>query len=366
METILNMRPSSYSWMYPPTSQLQDMDRLASEGKFPILSHLAPSILYAIGFCIIRYVLKIALVKPMAIYLLQINVVQLENIENIDSSSVVRKSKKLKLNAQQIDELSATTGISKEDINSYLWKKRRQSQQNKKITKFEEAFWRFLLYASFLIVGYQTLFTPTIAPWVTDARYFYLEWPFQPIHEASRFYYFIELGAYLHLLMYTEIHRSDALEMGIHHLLTILLIIFSYISNFTRIGTVILILHDSADIFLESAKCFNYYSKVKGHEHTSIICDILFAMFAITFFITRLILYPRVILYGIMVVGPSILSPNFPGYVMWLGLLTGLQCLHIFWFYLIARMIIKLFAIGTVEKDIRSDDEDEDEPKKKD
>lgn len=36
-----------------------------------------------------------------------------------------------------------------------------------------------------------------------------------------------------------------------------------------------------------------------------------------------------------------------------------LQCLHIFWFYLISRMIYKLMIVGSVEKDVRSDDEEE-------
>ena len=36
-----------------------------------------------------------------------------------------------------------------------------------------------------------------------------------------------------------------------------------------------------------------------------------------------------------------------------------LQVLHVFWFYLIARMIYKLATTG-IEKDERSDDEDED------
>ena len=49
-------------------------------------------------------------------------------------------------------------------------------------------------------------------------------------------YYHIELGCYLHQLLWTEVSRSDALEMILHHLITICLLIFSYLTNFTRIG----------------------------------------------------------------------------------------------------------------------------------
>ena len=48
--------------------------------------------------------------------------------------------------------------------------------------------------------------------------------------------------------------RSDALEMILHHLTTTLLLVFSFVSNHTRVGSSILLLHDSSDVFLESAK----------------------------------------------------------------------------------------------------------------
>lgn len=43
---------------------------------------------------------------------------------------------------------------------------------------------------------------------------------------------------------------------------------------------------------------------------------------------------------------------------MFIGLLVALQCLHIFWFYLILKMIFRLMS-GNMSKDERSDDEEE-------
>jgi ceramide synthetase len=42
--------------------------------------------------------------------------------------------------------------------------------------------------------------------------------------------------------------------MILHHLTTTLLLVFSFVSNHTRVGSSILLLHDSSDVFLESAK----------------------------------------------------------------------------------------------------------------
>ena len=60
--------------------------------------------------------------------------------------------------------------------------------------------------------------------------------------------------------------RSDAFEMILHHLVTIALILLSYLTRFSRIGSSILLVHDFADIFLEIGKCFNYICKSRDDK----------------------------------------------------------------------------------------------------
>ena len=172
------------------------------------------------------------------------------------------------------------------------------------------------------------------------------------------FFYQVELGVYLHMLAWTEVSRSDAVEMIVHHITTILLLSFSYITNFTRVGASILLLHDSADVLLESAKCFNYISKAKDSKWACKFCDTIFALFAITFLVTRLIIYPRYIIYSVFFEAPNHFGTNWAGFWVFSVLLVILQFLHIFWFYLIAKMLWNLMSKG-VEKDARSDDEDD-------
>merc|ERR1712060_413051 len=109
----------------------------------------------------------------------------------------------------------------------------------------------------------------------------------------------------------------------------------------------------SSDVFLESAKLFNYCGM-------KAVTDSLFVVFSVTFFVTRLVGYPYLILkpamfdkitYGLW---PTDL---FLRYLIYL-LLGILQLLHIFWFSIITKMIIK-FSRGEMDGDERSDDEEE-------
>lgn len=97
--------------------------------------------------------------------------------------------------------------------------------------------------------------------------------------------------------MWTEVARSDSWQMLIHHIITIALILFSYVTNFTRVGTVIMVIHDIADVFLELAKVLNYTSKGKGHRWLKPATDVTFGIFAVVFFLTRLVFYPYHVLY---------------------------------------------------------------------
>ena len=66
-------------------------------------------------------------------------------------------------------------------------------------------------------------------------------------------YYMLELSLYWSLMIsqFTDVKRKDFWEMFIHHLTTISLLCFSWTCNLTRVGTLVMVIHDVADIFLE-------------------------------------------------------------------------------------------------------------------
>lgn len=50
----------------------------------------------------------------------------------------------------------------------------------------------------------------------------------------------------------------------IHHIATIFLIGFSYCANFVRVGTFVMLVHDSSDFLLEVKTLENPFKEVKG------------------------------------------------------------------------------------------------------
>lgn len=258
-----------------------------------------------------------------------------------------------------VTELSNQTGLSESAVRRYIWNKRRDRVAQKKLVKFCEAFWRATFYSAFTVMGYHTLFVPSTAVWVSSTEYHWRDWVEQSVTPLINLYYQMELGCYIHQLYWTEVTRSDALEMIMHHIITIALILSSYITKFTRIGTSILLVHDCSDICLEVGKCFNYASRTEDFKHwASPLTDCIFGLFVISFAVTRLVLYPQLV-YSLIVESPRIFGGVWTGYYWYAGLLLGLQGLHVFWFCLILRMIYKLFLSGKVEKDVRSDDDEE-------
>lgn len=82
-----------------------------------------------------------------------------------------------------------------------------------------------------------------------------------------------------------DVKRKDFWQMFLHHISTIILICFSWVVNLTRIGSLVLLVHDCADIFLEAAKMARY----GGYQK---LFYSLFIVFAVVWIITRLGFYP--------------------------------------------------------------------------
>merc|ERR1711983_28933 len=165
----------------------------------------------------------------------------------------------------------------------------------------------------------------------------------------------VQLSLYWGLLItqFFDVKRKDFWMMFIHHAVTIFLMSFSWTCNFYKVGTLVLIIHDIADIFLESAKLCKYGGAKK-------VSEILFGSFALSWFITRLGIFPTWIIYSVTVEAPQVVQ-YFPAYFIFNGLLSLLLLLNIMWAYFICKAVYAaVLNTESIANDIRSDTSDMD------
>ena len=170
--------------------------------------------------------------------------------------------------------------------------------------------------------------------------------------------------------------------MMLHHLITISLIITSYLTNYTRVGVSILFLHDLGIIilsllllllllltiifswcFLRECKTFQLYIQSQrtwvGQKYLwctfcnfcfnflyySIRYDYYYYYYYYFYYYLLSVIYPRNIIGSVLFEAPEVFGTDWAGYWVFAGLLIMLELLHIFWFYLIARMIYRYYIL---------------------
>uniref|UniRef100_A0A672G5I9 Ceramide synthase 2-like n=1 Tax=Salarias fasciatus TaxID=181472 RepID=A0A672G5I9_SALFA len=335
--------PEGHGW-----ADLTDHD-----GKvFPKTRDLWATIPIALCFLVIRQIFERRVATPLASLLGVSDKQRVHTPSNPTLESYFCSISKHPTQSSVVS-LSKQTGCSVRQVQRWFRRRRNQDRPSK-LKKFREASWRFTFYLLAFFAGLAVL--------IDVSNSFK-----SPLVPSQYWYYMIELGFYISLLfsVASDIKRKDFKEQIVHHVATICLIGFSWLVNYIRAGTLIMLVHDAADYLMESAKMFNY----AGWRRT---CNFIFTMFAAVFIITRLIILPFWIIHTTWVYPLTIYRP-FIGFYFFNGLLLVLQVLHIFWAVLILRMVVKFLPGNDIVEDERSDkeeteseDEDEDhEPREK-
>ncbi|XP_073127521.1 ceramide synthase LOH2-like [Henckelia pumila] len=227
-----------------------------------------------------------------------------------------------------------------------------------KIGKCSESMWKLTYYAT---VEFCILSSTYHESWFSDARGYFRDWPDQELKRSLKLIYMCQCGFYIYsiaALLTWETRRKDFFVMMSHHVVTVILIAYSYITRFFRIGAVILALHDASDVFLEAAKVFKY-------SETDLGASICFGFFALSWLVLRLIIFPFWVIRSSSYHSCEFLRLPEPYMVMiyyvFNTMLLTLLVFHIYWWILIWSMITRqLKNKGKVGEDVRSDSEDED------
>ncbi|KAK4216781.1 longevity assurance proteins LAG1/LAC1 [Rhypophila decipiens] len=260
--------------------------------------------------------------------------------------------------------------------------------KRKDITRFSEQAWLLMYYTVFWSMG---VYIYVNSPHYLNLHELWTSWPVREISGLMKGYMLAQLAFWVQqiLVINIEERRKDHWQMFAHHIVTNALIFASYRYGHTRVGNLILVLMDVVDLFFPAAKCLKYL----GYNT---LCDVMFGLFMVSWFIARHVLYVYVC-WSVYAHTPDIMptgcfsgpdtnrsgpleAPTTKGSwylleplwdseglvcydekVKWifLSMLLFLQALTIMWFTLIVQLAIKVLRGGSAE-DPRSDDEGED------
>ncbi|KAL7716347.1 Protein ASC1 [Entamoeba marina] len=175
----------------------------------------------------------------------------------------------------------------------------------------------------------------------SDLSLLWENFPFVPKVNFLLFYYCYQLGYHSHSLLFhiCSKPRNDYFENLLHHIVTVMLIVFSYVNNCGRIGILVMILHDIVDVTV-------YATKATTDLKNQIPTHFLFVFLLITYFRFRLWVLPRYVIPS-AIDAINYIPPDVTGglvvYYLLVGMLCSLFILHIYWYGLILDMILKAF-----------------------
>ncbi|CAI6349318.1 unnamed protein product [Macrosiphum euphorbiae] len=333
-------------WLPPNTqwSDLEPNDRV----QYTDHRHLIYPLPMAVVVLLIRYLLEKYCFSPFGLSL-GIKSTKPKKVPNNDllEDMFARNSK---WNHKEVVGLAKRLDWTERQVERWLRLRRAQDRPSTLI-KFCESSWRCFYYTFSFHYGLVFLWNK---PWLLNIDYCWIGYPHQGVTRDTWWYYMMSLSFYwaLAVSQFFDVKRKDFWQMFVHHICTICLLSFSWICNFHRIGTLVLLTHDCGDIFLEFAKMAKYAKYQK-------LCDFISVVFIFVWLLTRIGLFPFWILYSTSVNAPQVVNQMFPAYYIFNGLLFLLLGLHLYWTHLILRIAYLSWNSGKMDGDIRSSSSDE-------
>lgn len=181
--------------------------------------------------------------------------------------------------------------------------------------------------------------------WFGNLEKCLIGWPNHSVRPAVLWYYNIEFAWYIHLLLKNPLKygEPDGKDMMLHHVASLLLLVLSKGCNLTRGGVVVLTLFSISNPALHAAKICN--------QLIPNIRVIVFCVFSLLFFITRVVMVPLVILRLSLAesrrVIPYAVEDFYVTYVIINALLVALYIMQLQWMWAIVRVLKKSASEGS-------------------
>ncbi|XP_014680865.1 PREDICTED: ceramide synthase 6-like isoform X2 [Priapulus caudatus] len=330
-------------WL-PPNVTWEDI-RSTDEVRYVEFSDLLASVPLAVGVLMFRYLFERIVAAPIGQYFNLKDTRPRPAAPNPVLEEAYRHA--CKPSHRVVTGLAKQLDVTERHIERWFRQRRNQDRPSV-LRKFTESCWRFLYYLSAFVYGVCILWNK---PWFWDTTHCWINFPFQPLLPEVYWFYMIEMSFYLSLTFsqFLDVKRKDFWQMFVHHMCTLMLLTFSWGGNMIRVGTLVLVIHDAVDFWMEAAKMAKY---CRLHR----LCDLLFIIFTVMWFLTRLVIFPYRVLRTVMYDAHVIIG-EFKSRMLFLALLYLLQILHLIWFYMLCQVACKAIQEGQVQKDGRSDSE---------
>eukprot|EP01023_Acetabularia_acetabulum_P035981 TRINITY_DN34026_c0_g1_i1.p1 TRINITY_DN34026_c0_g1~~TRINITY_DN34026_c0_g1_i1.p1 ORF type:complete len:315 (+),score=35.79 TRINITY_DN34026_c0_g1_i1:182-1126(+) len=261
---------------------------------------------------------------------------------------------------QQNGKASENNGVDTKSVkNNNEQNGEKQAKSSVQLSKWNESSWKTSVYAFLTVMEVIAVWGE---PWLTDHTQYFtncMELPcLLPRTDRIIRLYTVAIGFYMYslpALVFWEARRKDFWASFAHHVVTLALLVYSEQINLTRVGTVILLLHDIDDVWLELAKLCRYCN-------LEMLMNIFFGVFTLFWFVTRVFIFPVNVIRATMF--DSLLEAEnhdvhvTPHWEILNSFLVILWVLHIYWSYFILKVAVK--ALSGQADDVREDDDHED------
>ncbi|KAH9999694.1 TLC domain-containing protein [Russula compacta] len=239
-------------------------------------------------------------------------------------------------------------------------------RSERKLSRFGEQGYAIVYFSFFGVWGLRIM--SHLPTWWYNCRYFWIDYPYWQMTSELKRYYLMQASYWCQQLIVLvcglEKPRKDYKALVAHHLVTLWLIGWSYGINLTLIGNAVYTSMDIPDFFFATAKVLNYLR----WERAQIVMFLIFIGVWTYFrhYLNLVMLYSVYRDFDLIPPSARSLSPSQGIWMVWwmkwqiFTPLVFLQCLNLFWYFLILRILWRAVT-GRSLQDDRSDEEGSDD-----
>lgn len=185
-----------------------------------------------------------------------------------------------------------------------------------------------------------------------DIMYLVSDWPYNVMPRYLKLYYMIGLSYHLEVTVvhFFQTMQNDFFEMLLHHYITILLIVGSYMTGWWSVGINVMIQMDNGDCFGGMMKAFMDFAPIPF-----VLINYLLLLYSWIYF--RVIIFGYEVFWKGSMFGQFHIDGSGNLQTIYQMLLLGLLVLNVYWTILFFRMGYRFATKGEV-KDIQNPVED--------